>query len=120
MSMEQYYHTKKKEIVGAYMQTRSKHTCSTSITFEYNGLDECLKENTRKIGSPKLTWIDQIKRDLAQINIYPDSNFDNIIKLAENRDSWRNDIVNTNSHTLHNSGQPLAMVHLQKEGSAQV
>ena len=83
-------------------------------------LDECLKENTRKIGRPKLTWIDQIKRDLAEINIYPDSNFDNIIKLAENRDSWRNDIVNTSSHTLHNSGQPLAMVHLQKEGSAQV
>ena len=59
-----------------------------------------------------MTWIDQIKRDLAEIDIYPDSNFDNIIKLAENRDSWRNDIVNTSSHNLHKRGQPLAMVPL--------
>ena len=64
-------------------------------------LIEALRPSKRKIGRPRQSWISQAKQDLERIGITPEDNFDNIFKIASDRDKWKA------LSNLHNSGQPL-------------
>ena len=78
-------------------------------------LNECLKDYKRKIGRPKLTWLDQVKKDILECGVIPDNDFGNIYKLASDRDLWRKKIVKSTADDLHHDGQPSEIVHLQEE-----
>jgi hypothetical protein len=56
-------------------------------------LQEALKPAKRKQGRPKLTWIQQIRNDLKECGMNPDSDFQNVYQLASNRKEWRKAIV---------------------------
>ena len=64
-------------------------------------LKESLKPQRNKIGRPKLTWMKQIKNDLENRGLIADNDFDNVLTLAQDRDSWR-----TNFGSLHESRKP--------------
>ena len=55
----------------------------------HQSLKEALRSCRNKQGRPKLTWIRMIKKDLNDIDIYPQHNFENIINLAKNIKMWR-------------------------------
>ena len=40
--------------------------------------------------------MDRVKKDLSELNIVPDKDFEQIYNLAEDRDFWRDKIVNNN------------------------
>ena len=56
-------------------------------------LQEALKPAKRKQGRPKLTWIQQIRNDLKECGMIPDSDFQNVFQRASNRKEWRKAIV---------------------------
>ena len=56
-------------------------------------LQEALKPAKRKQGRPKLTWIQQVRNDLTECGMTPDSDFRNVFELARNRKEWRKAIV---------------------------
>ncbi len=70
----------------------SRLHCS-SQSKESLSLQEALKLAKKKLGRPKLTWIQQIRNDLIECGMIPDSDFENVFKLANDGKEWRKAIV---------------------------
>ena len=66
------------------------HICRLqSDTPARQSLQEAMKPHKRKMGRPKMTWIKQLKQDLGSVGIIADEDFENVFKLASDRDIWR-------------------------------
>ena len=83
-------------------------------------LNECLKVCKKKVGRPKFTWIEQVKKDLLEINVAAEEDFSNIFEICADRDKWRRMIVNTTMNDLHHGGQPSERVRPNQEELSQV
>ncbi len=73
-------------------------------------LREALKCQKNKIGRPKSTWIKQVKKDLEIRGTIADSDFRNVIKLAQDRDLWRK-----HYGSLHDNRQPVGVGCIYKK-----
>ena len=52
-------------------------------------LSEATTCHKKRAGRPKSTWLQQIRKDLLNIGIAADQDFQNITELASDRNGWR-------------------------------
>ena len=66
------------------------HVCRLSPeTPARQSLEEVIKECKRKPWRPQITWLTLITKDLKQMGITPDKDFQNVIQIAQDRDYWK-------------------------------
>ena len=77
-----------------HLLTISEHICRLPENSPARqSLREAVRPHTKKCGRPKLTWSQQIRKDLNDIGLTADTDFINIIRDASGPYVWRNRIV---------------------------